>query len=177
MMRFLMSNMTTEFGREFAKGAVMSKPTWLRHYPSGDTSELHKKNLHLVKAYLETIAADGRGLPANLLRPRAVSMKLAAKEAGIKLTVLARNRSECRRLIEAAAKTIKIKARMKSRDRSDYTLDEMIRIATAVVQADCEVAEIPHKEKCEAIETVLRKLAGLCPAGLKQEAAEATSEV
>jgi hypothetical protein len=164
---------TTSLKRDAGK----RKPAWLRPYPSGDTSRAHDENVDLLKAYLETIATDGRGLPANLLRPLTVSMRLAAMEAGLKLTVLARQRSECRRMVVAATNTIEIKARMKPRVRSDYTIDETIRIATAVVQAECELAERPHKEKCKAIETVLYKLARLRPAGLKQDAGEAISPV
>lgn len=48
---------------------MSKRPVWLRGYAGGDNSAQHKRNLRRIEAYLEAVAADRRGLPADPRRP------------------------------------------------------------------------------------------------------------
>jgi hypothetical protein len=77
------------------------KPDWLAGH-GGDTRALHQANVEKIESYLSGLRQNGRGLPANTLRPKTVSMELVAEESGVKLISLTRLTSQCRELIEDA---------------------------------------------------------------------------
>jgi len=48
-------------------------------------------------------------------------------------------------------------------------MDEGIRIATAVFQADCEAAQVDHRPKCRMTNRLLRQIARSCPKDLRDD--------
>jgi hypothetical protein len=153
-------------------------PTWLAGH-GGDTRAAHTANVELIEKYLKKVLRTGRGLPANTLRPMKVSMQLVSEESGVKLISLTRMTSKCREIIEAAAKDpdhtrrIPTCVRMKDRVRSVYSVDEMINIATAVVQEACEASGEDHREKCRKVEVLLRRVARNSDKGLEHDCGNA----
>lgn len=159
-------------------------PTWLAGH-GGDTRAAHQANVDLIERYLAELRVSGRGLPANTLRPFKYSMELIAEESGVKLISLTRRTSKCRQIIEAALKdkgkegdegykrAIPVKVRMKDRVRPVYSIDEMINIATAVFQAECELARMDHRPKCKQAEALLMRVARTSANGLANDCGEA----
>lgn len=150
----------------------MSNPSWLIGH-GGDTRQLHAENVDKITRYLADVVRDDHGLPANTLRPKKVAMQIVSDESGVKLISLTRKTSRCRAMIEkAVADGVPVRVRSKQRVRDVYSLDEMISIATAVMQAECEPAD--HRPKCEAVETLLFLIARSCADGLNHDSSTAT---
>jgi hypothetical protein len=153
-------------------------PTWLSGH-GGDTRVAHNANVQLIEDYLAELRRTGRGLPANTLRPKKVSMQLVADESNVKLISLTRMTSKCRAIVDAATKDpddmrrIPIRVRMKDRVRSVYSVDEMINIATAVIQEACEASAEDHREKCGKVEILLRRIARQSDKGLEHDCGDA----
>jgi hypothetical protein len=154
------------------------KPTWLSGH-GGDTRAAHDANVKMIENYLDELRRTGRGLPANMLRPNKVSMQLVSKESGVKLISLTRMRSKCREIVEAAAndlddaRRIPVRVRMKDRVRPIYSIDEMISIASAVIQADCEASGEDHRAKCNRAAVLLRRVAHTSDKGLTHDCGDA----
>ncbi|UQR62991.1 hypothetical protein LRP30_40710 [Bradyrhizobium sp. C-145] len=157
---------------------IARKPTWLAGH-GGDTRAAHLANVRRIKIYLRRLRDTGRGLPANTLRPKKLAMQLVSDESGVKFISLTRSNSRCREIVEAAAnapdekRRIPILVRMKDRKRTIYTVDEMINIAAAVFQEECEASKLDHREKCRKVEALLRRVARTCENGLEHDCGEA----
>lgn len=134
----------------------MSQPVWSQ---GGDKTEAHLENVATIEAYLAALRSDGRGLPAAPSRPFEISYRRVAEEAGVGVWTINRKNSQCRKLINDAAKDIGIRVRIKPRIRAIYTMEETISIAGAVIQAECESAGLDHRSKCKMADRVLRQIA------------------
>jgi hypothetical protein len=139
-------------------------PIWLRGH-GGDTTEEHQANTRRIVDYLTRLRSSGGALPASLLSPTTLSISLVAEESGVKLVSITRGKSRYRKMVEAAQDgldghpKIPVAVRMKARVRPVYTIFEMIRIATAVIQAECEHAEAKHGDRCALVESLLKRVA------------------
>jgi hypothetical protein len=143
-----------------------------RRNPGGDNTTAQAENVTKVQRAIDWHIQTGTPFPANPRRPGKVSMRLFAMHADVKVEVVARKRSACRQMVEAAAKKFGIGVLVRT-DRSAPRLRDLMETGVAKRRAELEAQGYPAEHHVKLLRETAHLIAKALTNGMETEADKA----